>query len=411
MINNDSRKIIESSIASCLPDSVVKKALGGFVSNSGKIILVSIGKAAWTMAKAASDTIGDRITSGIVITKYGHSKGSISGIRIFEAGHPVPDANTFLATEEVLKMTSDLSSEDTVLFLVSGGGSSLFEYSECSLEELGKLTSDLLKAGATITEINSVRKHLSNVKGGRFAHHVSPAKIYSVILSDVLGDDPSVIASGPAVADSSSVKDVESVLEKYGINVSDDMRKILQRETPKTVDNSKTVVGGGVSNLCRSAVQCCEELGFRTVFLTDRLDTEARYAGEFLSSVALSHSSENVKTAFIAGGETVVHVKGDGKGGRNQEFALSSSLKISGRNNIVIFALGSDGTDGPTDAAGGCVDGNTRMKIESKGIDPYESLENSDSYNALAAADSLIFTGPTGTNVNDLYVALVYPES
>ena len=220
-----------------------------------------------------------------------------------------------------------------------------------------------------------------------------------------------MIASGPAVADSSTVKDVESVLEKYGINVTDEMRKILQRETPKNVENSTTVVGGGVANLCRSAVQCCEKLGFRTVFLTDRLDTEARYAGEFLSSVAISHSSAYVKTAIIAGGETVVHVKGEGKGGRNQEFALSASLRISGRNNIVIFALGSDGTDGPTDAAGGCVDGNTRTQIESKGIDPYESLERNDSYNALAAADSLIVTGPTGTNVNDLYVALVYPES
>ena len=411
MINNDTRNIIDSSIGSCLPDSVVKNALQGFDPGKGRVILISIGKAAWTMANAAVGFIGDRISSGIVITKYGHAQGDIRGIRIFEAGHPVPDSNTFIATEEVLKLTSDLSEEDTVLFLVSGGGSSLFEYTDCPLEELRKLTSDLLKAGATINEINSVRKHLSRVKGGRFALHVSPAKIYSVILSDVLGDDPSVIASGPASADTSTVKDVETVLEKYGIEVSESIRNILREETPKAVYNAANVIGGGVSQLCCAAIRCCDELGFKTVFLTDRLDTEARYAGEFLSSVALSHAGTDVKTAFIAGGETVVRVKGNGKGGRNQEFALSASLKIAGRNNIVIFALGSDGTDGPTDAAGGCVDGKTRAQIIAKGIDPYESLERNDSYNALAAAESLIFTGPTGTNVNDLYVALVYPES
>ncbi len=411
MIRNEYKTIYTEAISACLPQPVVKNALKNLPSFNGKLYMVAIGKAAWTMASAAAEELSDRLEAGIVITKYGHTKGNIPKTVIYEAGHPIPDQKTLDSTQAVLDLTSDLTEDDLVLFLISGGGSALFEAVPCGIDALADMTAQLLSAGASIGEINTLRKHLSLVKGGRFAKHVYPAKIYAVILSDVLGNDPSVIASGPACADKSTVSDVDKIIQKYNLDLPAVVLENIRRETPKSVSNVEYVIGGSVTELCAAAKTSAEKAGFKTEILTDCLDTEARYAGEFLASVAKTHADTDIPLAFIAGGETVVHLKGNGKGGRNQELALSAARKIAGFDNIVIFSVGSDGTDGPTDATGGVAFGDTFDRTKESGIDPDAALENNDAYNVLSACGGLIITGPTGTNVNDVSVALVYPKN
>lgn len=410
MLSDDAVKIYTSAINACLPDYAVKKALKSLNLPKERLILVSIGKAAWQMANSAYAELETKIDSGIVITKYGHSKGNISDFEIYEAGHPVPDQNGIDATNRALEITENLSCDDLVLFLVSGGGSALFESVDCTLDELRDLTSKLLACGASINEINCIRKHLSNVKGGRFAGHCMPANVFAIVLSDVLGNSLDTIASGPACADSTTVTDVKNILCKYNIEISDKIKELLIKETPKFIDNAKHIVGGSVGELCDYAADEAKKLGYEPIILSDAVRCEAREAGSFLASVVRTHRNTSKKLAFICGGETIVHVNGNGMGGRNQEFALSAARDISGIDNAAIFAVGSDGTDGPTDAAGGYVDGKTWQKINSGGYCAEMLLDNNDSYNALKVSDGLIFTGPTGTNVNDLYVALILPK-
>ncbi len=409
-LRKNAEKIYTAAIRSSLPDTAVEKALADLPENSGRLILVAIGKAAWQMASEASKLVGERITEGVVITKYGHSRGEIPKVEIYEAGHPVPDENGLMATGRVLELTADLSSEDTVLFLVSGGGSALFEAVDCTLSELRELTSQLLASGASIGEINTVRKHLSNVKGGRFAAHCAPASVYAIVLSDVIGSSLDMIASGPAAADSTTAEDVEHIAQKYNLRLSEPVSALLKRETPKRVTNAEHFVSGSVSELCICAKRAACELGYESVILTDSLTSEASEAGAFLGSIAEYYSRKNKKTAIIVGGETVVHLRGDGKGGRNQEIALSAAVRISGIKNVCVFSVGSDGTDGPTDAAGGYADGDTAGVISAKGRTAEEYLADNDSYNALMLSDGLIFTGATGTNVNDISVILIEPN-
>ena len=408
---NDARKIYQSAIEACMPDSAVKRALRDFNLPKGKLILVSIGKAGYRMAKCAAEILGDKVTRGAVITKYGHSEGEIPGIKIFEAAHPVPDLAGVCATEQVLSMTEGLGADDTVLFLVSGGGSALFESSYCSLDELKYITEKLLACGADISEINTVRKHLSRVKGGRFAEHVYPAKIFAVVLSDVLGDRLDTIASGPACADISTADEAVGILNKYGISVSEDIIEILSKETPKEIKNAEHTVSGSVRELCRAAMETAEQLGYRTQIIGDAENGVAREVGKRLAALALEHEDTDENLAYIIGGETVVHLLGSGLGGRNQEIALAAAPIISGKNNIVVFSVGSDGTDGPTDAAGGIADGCTLERMKLASVDPVKALDNNDSYHALKSAGALIITGPTGTNVNDVAVALVRRKS
>lgn len=407
MLSDDAKKIYTYAIGECLPDKAVQKALRSLELPKERLILVAIGKAAWQMANAAYNELTLRIDRGIVITKYGHSRGQISHFDIYEAGHPVPDQNGIDATNEVLKAVSDLTDRDTVLLLVSGGGSALFESVDCSLDDLQNITSQLLLCGASINEINCIRKHISNVKGGKFAQKCYPARVFAIVLSDVLGDNIDTIASGPACADSSTVDDVKHILAKYDLKVGDELKNILLAETPKHIDNATHIVSGSVSELCRAAAQMSEKLGYSALILSDMVCCEACQAGSFLASVAKTHAKCGKSVAFICGGETVVHVKGNGRGGRNQEVALSAAKEICGIDNAVVFAIGSDGTDGPTDAAGGYADGKTWQRINKKGVDAERLLQNNDSYNALSCVNGLIFTGPTGTNVNDLYVALI----
>ncbi len=406
-LRTDANKIIESAINAALPDTAVKKALQDEDFSGGRLVLVSIGKAAWSMAKAAYDLLGSRIDEGIVITKYDHSKGNIPNVRIMEAGHPIPDANSFAATEEAIKMVSGLTSKDKVLFLISGGGSALFEKPLINEKELSDLTGQLLASGADITEINTIRKRLSAVKGGKFAKLCEPAEVFSVVLSDIIGDPLDMIASGPAYPDSSTSEQAVGIIRKYGLAVSEEIMELLKKESPTELSNVRTKITGSVKQLCIAAERTCRELGYEPVILTASLRCQAREAGSFLASIAQYHQSTDRSLAFIAGGETVVQLKGKGKGGRNQELALAAAEGISELENVAVFSVGSDGTDGPTDAAGGYVDTDTKMILAEKGIDIFKTLENNDAYHALQASGGLIITGPTGTNVNDLSVLLI----
>ena len=406
-MRTDAQQIISAAIQAALPDTAVKKALADHSFGPGRVLLVSAGKAAWQMAACASKLLGDRIEAGVVCTKYDHSKGPIANFQIFEGGHPVPDKNSFLGTQAAIDLVSGLTNEDTVLFLLSGGGSALFEKPLIPEEDLTDLTRQLLACGADIVEMNTLRKRMSAVKGGRFAQLCAPAKVFSIVLSDVLGDPLDMIASGPAYPDSTSCADARAVVEKYGLKLTAQMEQLLEAETPKQLDNVDTRITGSVRQLCTSAAETCRELGYRPVILTDCLDCEAREAGSFLAAMARTAAQGSESAAFIAGGETVVHLTGTGLGGRNQELALSAAAGIAGLENTLVFSLGSDGTDGPTDAAGGIVDQDTCSRLSEKGISIHDVLRENDAYHALGQVDGLIFTGATGTNVNDVAVVLV----
>lgn len=404
----DCEYIVDYAIKQVLPAEAVNRTLQHFKSPKGKLIAVAIGKAAYSMAQEAYNVLGDTIDFGIVVTKHGHAMGQIPGFEIYEAGHPLPDQDTFDATERVLEVTRDLSEEDEVLFLVSGGGSALFEKSVLSIDELEQLTDQMLRSGANIKEINTIRKRFSLVKGGRFAVHCMPAKIYSIILSDVVGDPLDVIASGPAYPDSSTHEEAYDIIKKYKLAIPEEAFEELSRETITELSNVETVIAGNVTGLCRAAAEACKKLGYETSILTSELTCEASEAA-LLAVDAAKYAVENksVPSAYILGGETTVHVTGDGLGGRNQEIALSAAIGIQDLEGVAVFSVGSDGTDGPTDAAGGYVDYNTVSIMEKMGISIYKYLNNHDSYHCLDSVGQLIKTGPTGTNVNDVTVVLV----
>lgn len=405
-LRDDAELIVREAIQAVLPDAAVRNAVGKFRPRSGKTVLVAIGKAAWQMTSAAATAV-PYITEGIVITKYGHVKGPLPGIICYEAGHPIPDENGFMATQKVLDLVKPLGKEDSVLFLVSGGGSALFEAPLISRDELQDITNQLLACGAGIVEINTIRKRLSRVKGGRFAQEAAPAKVFSIVLSDIIGDPLDMIASGPAYPDMSNYTQGMEIVERYDLKLSDEAMKALATETPKTLDNVETHITGSVKELCLAAATACRNLGYDPMILTDELCCEAREAGRFLSSILKTHSYKDKKKAFIAGGETVVHLKGKGKGGRNQELALAAAEGLAGIKGAAVFSVGSDGTDGPTDAAGGYVDGDTYEELETKGFHICDVLARNDAYPALASIGNLIITGPTGTNVNDVAVGLI----
>ena len=405
-LRKDAETIIADSIREVQPDSAVIRALKE-TTLTGKIKLVAAGKAAWQMAKAASNYLGERLEQGIVITKYGHVRGELPRIRCCEAGHPVPDEGSFDAARKALALTENLTKDDTVLFLLSGGGSALFELPLIPAEELQDATRQLLACGADIVEINTLRKRLSAVKGGRFAQHCAPAKVFSIILSDILGDPPDMIASGPTCPDSSTCADAMEIVRRYDLSLREETKQLLMVETPKALANAQWMITGSVRELCDAAARSCRKLGYEPFFLTDRLCCQAREAGSVMASILRTHAGDGKKLAFLAGGETVVRLTGSGKGGRNQELALAAAEGISGLPNAALFSVGSDGTDGPTDAAGGFVDGATRQRLLEEGIHIDQVLLNNDAYHALQCTGGLIFTGPTGTNVNDVTVGLV----
>ena len=402
-IVQDANQIIKASIQAVLPDAAVERALSHH-EISAPVTLISLGKAGWRMADAAYRVLGEKnVKQGIVVTKYDHCEGPIGCVELYESGHPVPDENGVKATARVLEMVRSLTAQDEVILLISGGGSALFEYPAegVTLEDIADMTKQLLACGADITEINCIRKRLSGVKGGKLALEIAPAKTFSIILSDVLGDPLDAIASGPAYPDQTTCEDAKAIIEKYGLKLNDKMLAAMEIETPKELPGVETFVAGNVQQLCAAAAREAEKLGYAARIMDEGLCCEARQAGAMMAK----HARETEgPCALIWGGETVVYLKGKGRGGRNQEAALGAAQGIAGMENVCVFALGSDGTDGPTDAAGGMVTGEFYEKATAARV--HAHLENNDAYPLLQDMDALIMTGPTGTNVNDLYMLL-----
>lgn len=399
--------IAREAVAASMPDEAVRRALAELAPAKGKTVAVAVGKAAWPMAQAAARALAGHLDAGYVITKYGHAQGELPGFQVFEAGHPQMDENGVRATRAVLEAVSALAAEDRVLFLLSGGGSALMEAPLLPFAELQDINAQLLACGADIVEVNTIRKRLSAVKGGKFARACAPAEVVSIILSDVVGDRADMIASGPACPDTSTAQEALEIARKYSLRLSEAAWELLRAEPVRELANARAMVTGGVGQLCRAALEECARRGYEAELLTDCLCCEAREAGTFLGCIARAHAGQGRKRAFVAGGETVVYLRGRGKGGRNQEMALAAAQQIAGLKGVAVLALGSDGTDGPTDAAGGVVDGESRALLEAQGLRIPAILDENDAYEGLKACDGLLITGPTGTNVNDVSLVLI----
>jgi len=397
--------------------------------NYGKLYLISFGKAAYPMTKAVSDFADDLLTKGIMITKYGHvPEGAVSHkIEVFEAAHPVPDIQGVLATERVIGLLEKADSATLVVCLISGGGSAMLvaPHRDISLAEKQQITQLLLKAGANIRELNTVRKHISRIKGGRLAEIAYPAGVLSLILSDVIGDPLDVIGSGPTSPDQTTFQDALKVIQRYdlGDKIPEKARFILIRgaageipETPKEGDRVfarvQNIIVGSNKKAIEAVKREAEGQGYQTAVISAELQGEARDAATWLARKAIEArrglaGGSQGKVCLISGGETTVTVRGNGLGGRNTELALAFAQKIKGMKGITLLSAGTDGTDGPTDAAGAIVDGGTIERAEAAGINPGDYLKNNDSYHFFKAAGGLFITGPTGTNVMDLQIILL----
>lgn len=402
----EAERIMKAAIASVMPGAAVSRALG-LLPFGDSVTMIAIGKAAFPMGEAAVSALGGRLRRGIILTKCGLAHGQINGVEVYEAGHPVPDENSVAAAEKIIGAVSGLGSKDDVLLLLSGGGSALFEKPKdgLTLEDIAEINASLLRSGADIYEINAVRKRLSAVKGGRFAKLCGAARITTLALSDVLHDRPDVIASGIAVNDESTSAEAIAVIDKYKLDVDIRVQIALRHETPRLVKNPRTIIIGSVEKACYAAAAEAEALGYQPVIVNKALCGGARQAGEMLGRLAREYMNAEPETAkaFILGGETTVDVKGNGLGGRNQELALASAAEIAGLDGVCVFSFDTDGEDGPTDAAGGYVDGGTFAVL---GAEYSKVLAENDSYNALKKTGGLLFTGQTGTNVNSLSIAL-----
>jgi glycerate-2-kinase len=392
-----------------------------------RIFVVGGGKASGYMAEAIEEILGERISDGVIVVPYGTSKKFKTRIiRVHEASHPIPDQSSIEGAKKIMELTEKAEKDDLVICLISGGGSSLMAYPRegITLEDKRKVTEILLKCGATINEINTVRKHLSKFKGGQLARSVYPATLISLLLSDVIGDPLDVIASGPTTPDSTTFKDAIAVLRKYNIwdITPQSIRELLLngekgliQETPKAGDpcfeKTHNFIIGNNRIACLSAIAELRRMGLNTLLLTSYAEGEARDIGLIISAIAkeiLSSGNPIPRPAgLVIGGESTVTVTGKGVGGRNQEIALSSALKIAGLRGVVIASFSTDGIDGPTDAAGAIIDGSTIDRSIIKGLNAEDYLRNNDSYTFFKNLKDLIFTGPTGTNVNDISLLVV----
>jgi len=391
----------------------------------GRIIVVGMGKASARMAVALEELLGDLISTGLIVTADGYLVPT-QRVKVVEAAHPVPDARGLAAARRIASLVDTAREKDLAIVLISGGGSALLTLptSGITLSDLSRTNELLLRSGAKIQEVNTVRKHLSQVKGGQLAQRAFPAQVLALVLSDVPGDHLDAIASGPTALDPTTFNDARQILQCYGLwgEVPPSVRARIEAgacgdaaETPKPGDQSflkvQNVVVGSGSVAATAAQAEGKRLGYHTLILTTTLEGEAREVGKILAALAREEVNSSrpipLPALIIAAGETTVMVKGSGKGGRNQELALSAALGIEGLPGVVISSLGTDGRDGPTDAAGGMVDGETVARLRAQGIDPRNALARNDSYTALAAAEDLIITGPTGTNVADLCFVVV----
>ena len=393
-----------------------------------RVFCIAVGKASVPMATAAATVLGAHLTSGLVVTKYAHATehGLPETLRVFEAGHPVPDAAGLAAAQELVGLLAQTRPRDLVLLLISGGASALlpFPAPALTLTDLQQTTDLLLRAGATIGELNAVRKHLSGLKGGQLVRRAMPATLVALILSDVIGDALDVIASGLTAPDSTTFTDAERVLLQHDVwaHVPEAVRHHIQRgvrgvlsDTPKAddavFDSVRNYIIASNRQAALAAQRCARQLGFNTLLLSTFVEGEAREVAHVIAALAKSirvyGEPVPAPACLVMGGETTVTVRGSGKGGRNQEMALAVALALDGMADVAFMALATDGTDGPTDAAGAVVDDRTLSRIHTCGGDPYAALHNNDTYPLLQSIGALLHTGPTGTNVNDLMVLLV----
>lgn len=455
---NIAKEIFQSALKAVDPYEAVKpyaEKINVIFQNGlyTRLLVAGFGKASCYMAKAIEDEFPGKIDAGVIITKYGHSieqkcgsaevqksfkekndslnkttgLSNRQGVRIFEAGHPVPDENGIQGTEEIIKLLNDTDEKTLLVCLISGGGSALLvsPYENISLKDKQEITGLLLRAGADINELNTVRKHLSKVKGGRLAEIAYPARVISLIISDVIGDKLDVIASGPTSPDSTTYMEALSVIEKYGLtekspqSVLEVLRKGATGDIPETpkadssifYDIDNLIIGSNKKAL-ETAKAKADSLELDAEIFSSEITGEAKEVAKELAQKAISIKSSKVQkfkssVCLISGGETTVIVKGNGLGGRNMELALAFAFEIEGIEGITLLSAGTDGTDGPTDAAGAIVDGQTLTKARSLGLDPQEYLNNNDSYNFFKEIDGLFITGPTGTNVMDIQIIIV----
>jgi len=394
-----------------------------------RIFIVGAGKAVAPMAKALEDILGDRVADGVIVVKVGHGL-ALKHVRVCEGGHPVPDEGGVRGTEEILSLVKDATERDLVICLISGGGSALLiaPPAGISLADKQMATRHLLACGATIHELNTIRKHLSRSKGGRLAQAVHPATVISLILSDVVGDDLDVIGSGPTVPDSSTFQQTEEILQRYGVwkDLAPSIREHIEKglngeieETPKSGDAVfercfQELVGTNLQAMLAAGRQA-ERLGYHSLILSTKVEGEAREVAKVHAAIAKevvsSANPVSPPACILFGGETTVTLQGNGKGGRNQEYALAAAQALDGLDHIVMLSGGTDGTDGPTDAAGAVADGNTISRAHAKGLDAADYLKRNDSYHFFRQLDDLIITGPTRTNVMDMYIFLIRKES
>ena len=437
ILRKDLWKIVQAALQAVSPEvclrhgvalkgeQLVVKGQGIDLSRIQRVIVVGMGKASARMTAALEGMLGARISAGLVVTADGYGVATTM-VEVVKAGHPIPDERGLAAAQRIAALVASAGEEDLVIVLISGGGSALFSLPAegLTLSDLSRVNELLLSSGATIQEINTVRKHLSQVKGGQLARRAFPAQLLALVLSDVPGDPLDAIASGPTAPDPTTFVQAKQILQHYGLwmKIPSPVRFHIEDglcgnvpETPKPGDPlfeqvSNVIVGSGT--VAASAAQAeGERLGYRTLLLTTSLEGEAREVGTNLASLAreVVHYGRPVQTPalILAAGETTVTVRGTGKGGRNQELVLSAALGIDGLANVVIASLGTDGRDGPTDAAGGMVDGETVARMRAQGIDPGRALANNDAYTALQGSGDLMMTGPTGTNVADLCFLIV----
>ncbi len=389
------------------------------------IYVVGAGKAGAPMAQAVEEILGEHLTSGQVNVKYGYTLPT-KVIALHEAGHPIPDDAGLAGAQGLAALLDAAGKDDLVICLLSGGGSALMTLpvEGITLADMRSLTDALLRKGATINEINTIRKHLERMKGGNLARLAYPAQVISLILSDVVGNPLDVIASGPTVPDSSTFAEAYGLLERYGLlGEVPAISAYLQRgargeiaDTPKPGDPilqgvQNVIIASNDLAAC-AAERAAQELGFHTLVLSTYLEGEAREVAKVLAAVAREIVASGRPlprpACLIAGGETTVTIKGHGKGGRNQEMALIAALRLQGLEGVAIVCLATDGSDGPTDASGALADGHTLRRAAALGLDAWASLENNDSYPFFAALNDLLLTGPTNTNVNDLAFVVVW---
>ena len=400
----DALTIAARAVKAADPYDTTCEALKRFLPGGDAVTVFSIGKAAIPMAQAAADVLGGRIKKGLAVTKYDHTGDFTSPFfEVIEAAHPVSDENSVRAAEAALAVADGLTEKDTAVVLLSGGGSALFEKSLIPAEAQREITEKLLSRGAEIEEINAVRRRISAVKGGKFAARCYPARVITFALSDVLSNDKSVIASGITVPDETPDGFVKAAADRYLFDIDRALTEALyHRENCRINDGGYHFVGD-INRLCEAAKEAAESFGYRAEIVSRSLTGEARdRATEIVECVP----DRPGKRAYLYGGETTVTLRGKGLGGRNQEMALTAAIALKDREGVAFCSVGSDGTDGPTDAAGGYADGGTYTAMQAAGISPEEALAENDSYHALKAAGTLIVTGPTGTNVNDLTFVL-----